>query len=376
MSDLHPLHRPTWAEVDLAAIAHNVGHLKALASPARFCAVVKADGYGHGAVEVSRAALRGGADWLAVALVEEGIALREAGIDSRILLLSEPPPQAMEAVVEHRLTPTLYTRTGVEAAIKATKGNDDPLPVHVKIDTGMHRVGADPTGAKSVAAAVAADDTLRLEGVWTHFAVADEPDRDDFTATQLTVFEAARESLPPAEMYHAANSAGMLAHPKARLDLVRAGIAMYGCSPSPALDDRCGDLRPALSLKARVSLAKRVAAGESLSYGLLYTVKVDSLVATVPLGYADGVPRGLALAGGEVLIGGRRRPIAGTVTMDQLLVDCGPNEKVSVGDEVVLIGRQGNEQILADEWAERMGTINYEILCGIGPRVPRVYLEA
>lgn len=373
----HPLHRPAWAEVDLGAIRRNVERLRAVAAPAALCAVVKADGYGHGAVPAGRAALAGGASWLAVALVEEGIVLREAGIDAPVLLLSEPPPAAMDAVIDHRLTPTLYTRAGVEAAIAAARRADGPpVDVHVKVDTGMHRVGADPGGAKAVAGAIASESSLHLQGIWTHFAVADDPDRNDYTERQLRAFAAARQALAPADLYHASNSAGTLAHPEARLDMVRTGIAMYGCAPSPALAGPSADLEPALSLKARVSYVKRVAAGESLSYGLTYTVAVDSMIATVPLGYADGVPRSLSANGGEVLVGNKRRPIAGTVTMDQLLVDCGPTESCSVGDEVVLIGRQGGEQILADEWAERTGTINYEIVCGIGPRVPRVYLES
>ena len=376
MTAPHPLHRPAWAEVDLGAIRRNVAHLAGMVAPAGVCAVVKADGYGHGAVEASRAALAGGAAWLAVALVEEGISLRAAGIDAPVLLLSEPHPSAMDAVVDHALTPTLYTRTGVEAAIAAAQHAErGPVNVHVKIDTGMHRVGADPGGAKAVANAIASEPALQLQGVWTHFAVADEPERNDYTDRQLATFEQTRQALPPAELYHASNSAGALAHPKARFDLVRIGIAMYGCAPSPELAGLCRGLEPAMSLKAGVSYVKRVAAGEAVSYGLRYTVEADSLLATVPLGYADGVPRSLSAAGGEVLIGGRRRPIAGTVTMDQLLVDCGPTESCAVGDEVVLIGRQGSEEILADEWAERTGTINYEIVCGIGPRVPRVYRE-
>jgi alanine racemase len=222
---------------------------------------------------------------------------------------------------------------------------------------------------------------LRLEGVYTHLAVADEPRGDAFTATQLDRLRAVTDDLARAGirpgLVHAANSAGAMAHPAARLDLVRCGIAVYGHAPAPALEQVSAavGLRPAMSFRARVSLVKEVDAGEGLSYGLRYVTAGRTVVATVPAGYADGVPRRLAEAGGEVLVGGRRRPVAGTVTMDQILVDCGPGDGVAAGDEVVLIGRQGGEEITAWEWAERLGTIAYEVLCGIGARVPRVYRD-
>ena len=369
--------RPAWAEIDLDAVRHNARVLAQAAAPAALCAVVKADGYGHGAVPVARAALEGGATWLAVAVVEEGAALRSAGLGGPVLLLSEPPPEAMADAVAHRLTPTLYTLRGVGAA--AAAAGRAPLAVHVKVDTGMHRVGATHEEAVAVAAAVDRAPRLRLEGLWTHLAVADEPGRADETTRQLERFEEVRDRLAAAgfrpPLLHAANSAGAIAHPASRYDMVRCGIAVYGHSPAPALAGMA-DLRPALSLKARVSLVKEVAAGERLSYGLRYELSCPSVVATVPLGYADGVPRRLSSTGGQVLLGGRRCPMAGTVTMDQLLVDCGPGAAVAVGDEVVLLGRQGREEVAAEEWAERLGTISYEILCGVGPRVPRSYLGA
>jgi len=364
--------RPAWAEVDLAAIRHNARLLADLAAPARLCAVVKADGYGHGAVPVALAALEGGATWLGVALVEEGVALRDAGIDAPVLVLSEPPPDAFSEMVGQRLTPTLYTPDAV-AALAATVV-DAPLPVHVKVDTGMHRVGARPDDAVAVAVAVDRSPSLRLEGFWTHLAVADEPD-NPYTADQLARFDAARAALAAAgvapDVVHAANSAGAIAHPAARYDLVRCGIALYGHAPSA--DVELDGLRPAMSLKARVSYVKRVEPGARVSYGLRYRAERDTVIATVPLGYADGVTRRLAAVGGEVLIRGRRCPLAGTVTMDQVMVDCGPGAEVGVGDEVVLFGRQGQGEIRAEEWAAALDTISYEVVCGIGPRVPRVY---
>ncbi len=251
------------------------------------------------------------------------------------------------------------------------------LPVHVKIDTGMQRVGAESDAvAALVERIIEYSPTLRLGGVFTHLAVADDPD-DEFTALQLDRFDdvLTRIGLADDVAVHAANSAGALAHRAARRSFVRAGIAVYGISPGRGVDDLCHDLRPALSLRARVSFVKTVRAGSRISYGLRHTFERDTTVATVPIGYADGVPRRLSSTGGEVLIGGRRRPIVGVVTMDQLMVDCGPDDPVAVGDEVVLIGTQegpeGPQQIRAEEWADRLGTIGYEIVCGIATRVPR-----
>jgi alanine racemase len=311
---------------------------------------------------------------LAVALSEEGAALRESGIDEPVLLLSEPPPSAWLQVLDQRLTPTVYTSEGVEALAEAARTSGEPVAVHLKVDTGMHRVGAAPEDVIALAELVVKSGSLTLGGVWTHLAVADEPD-SDFTAVQLDRFADVRERLRMAgievPMVHAANSAGAIVHPDARLDMSRDGIALYGYDPSGG---HSLDLRPAMSIKARVSHVKRLAAGERVSYGLRYALPADSVVATVPIGYADGVPRRLGLTGGEVLIGGQRKPIAGVVTMDQIMVDCGADSDVERGDEVVLIGRQGDETIDAEDWAGRLDTISYEIVCGIGPRVPRVYV--
>ncbi|MBW3615965.1 MAG: alanine racemase [Actinobacteria bacterium] len=372
-----PGFRPAWAEVDLAAIRDNVRAVKAVAGGAEVWAVVKADGYGHGAEPAARAALAGGATGLAVALVEEGVILREAGIDVPILLLSEPPATAMAEVVARRLVPTLYSQPAVDALGReaAAVVAREPVAVQVKLDTGMHRVGAPCEVALDVARSVHRHPRLALDGVWTHFAVADEPEQADFTAGQCARFdrfcEALRSLGVQPRIRHVANSAGVLLA-GATYDMVRVGIALYGYAPNPAISLEA-ILRPALSLVAQVVQVKELDAGEALSYGLRYRLQERSVVATVPLGYADGVPRRLSEVGGQVLVGGQRRSIAGTVTMDQLLVDCGPGATVQPGDEVVLLGRQGEEEITADDWAARLGTISYEILCGIGPRVPRVY---
>ena len=369
--------RFTWAEIDARAITANARQLKALAGDAVLLAVVKAFGYGHGPVQAAEAALAGGATWLGVALVEEGEVLRRAGVAAPVLVLSEPRPSAMAAVVAADLRPTVYTEEGVEAAARAAAGLPLPLRVHLKVDTGMHRVGAAAEDAVALAQAVAERPELHLEGLFTHFAVADEPDRADHTAGQLAgllgvVARLGDLGIRP-DLLHAANSAGLLAHPAARLDLVRCGIALYGLAPSAALDGIVA-LRPALALKAEVSFVKPLAAGQAVSYGLRWTAPADTVVATLPLGYADGVPRRYGACGGEVLIGGRRCPVVGTVTMDQLLVDCGPGAEVVAGEVCVLIGRQGEEEITAWEWAERLGTIAYEVVCGLSSRVPRLWV--
>jgi alanine racemase len=369
--------RPTWCEVDLDAVRANVRALRGVARPSAVMAVVKADGYGHGAVPVARAALDAGASWLGVALVEEGVELRDAGIDAPVMLLSEPPPDAAAEVVAHGLTPVVYTRSGIEALAKAVaaRAGAASLAVHLKVDTGMHRVGCRPADAVVLAEWAEASDELTLQGVCTHLAVADEPD-NPYTGEQLGRFRDVLDALagrgvrPP--LVHAANSAGLVCFPEARYDVVRTGIAVYGVPPAPDLADHLL-LRPAMSLRSRVSLVKSLPAGARVSYGLRYSLPQAGRVATVPVGYADGVPRGLAAAGGEVVLRGRRRPIAGTVTMDQLMVDVGGDE-VEVGEEVVLIGRQGDEEVTATDWARRLGTIGYEIVCGIGSRVPRRYV--
>ena len=301
--------RAARAEVDLGAIAHNVRTLRDLVAPAELAVVVKADGYGHGAVAVGQAALGAGASWLGVALVEEGAVLRKAGISAPILLLSEPRATDIDAAVRWDLRLSVYTARGIDAAAAAARAAGKVAPLHLKVNTGMNRVGAERGDVVSLAKEIAGHPELELEALWTHCAVADEPG-NPFTDEQLDRFEAVRAELDEAglapAMLHAANTAAAIEHPRSRYDLVRAGIGVYGISPSPALEGRV-DLRPALSLRAEVSMVKRVAAGQSISYGLRHRFERDTVVATVPIGYADGVPRRLSSAGGEVLVGGRRR---------------------------------------------------------------------
>lgn len=366
--------RWAWAEIDLGAVAHNVGVIRRAAAPAGVWAVVKADAYGHGAPPVARAALAAGAAGLGVALTAEGVELRTAGISAPILVLSEQPPEDAPLLVAHHLAPTVSTAAGIDTLATAAIAAASDVGLHLKVDTGMHRVGARPEDAPALVQRIADHaPALRLEGVFTHLAVADEP-ADPYTKEQLRIFDDVLAALPVVpERVHAANSAGALAHPDARRDFVRAGIVLYGISPGPGVEDYCADLRPVLALKARVSSVQRRRAGDRISYGLRHTFDRPTTVATVPIGYHDGVRRGLSNVQ-DVLLRGRRRRIVGVVTMDQLMIDCDDDE-VAVGDEVVLLGRQGDAVISAEEWAERLGTIGYEITCGINPRVPRVYVD-
>ncbi|HXV69920.1 MAG TPA: alanine racemase [Acidimicrobiia bacterium] len=356
--------RPTYTEIDLAAIRHNVAAFKELIEPSAVCTVVKADGYGHGDVPVANAALDAGAAYLAVALVEEGIRLREAGIGARVILLSEPDPEAAEDIARWELEPTVYSQPFLDAL----ENTGARLPVHVKVNTGMHRVGATPEQATHLAGEIRKSPTVTFASLWTHFAVADED--PEFTRRQIERFEAIASRLNP-PMTHLANTAGAILHPEARGDLCRIGLGTYGLHPCSSTRGRI-DLRPAMRVVTHVTHVQRLEAGERPSYGRVRELSRTATVVTAPIGYADGFPR-LLTNSGSVLIHGKNFPLAGTVTMDQIVIDVG-DEDVGVGEEVVLLGAQGNEEITADEWAESLDTISYEVVCSIGPRVPRRYL--
>lgn len=369
--------RPSWIEVDLEAVSANTAAIAAAVAPAVVCAVVKADGYGHGDVPVAEAALAGGATWLAVALVEEATRLRDAGIDAPILLLSEPPTEDVPTVVHLGLVPTVYRpRFAGDVAGAAASTGRDPYPVHLKIDTGMHRVGASEADGLALARSIVADRRLQLAGLWTHFAVS-ESDRE-YTDEQLASLLRHRDALadegiePP--FVHAANTAAALDAPATRLDLVRVGLGIYGLHPAPGVGEALA-LRPAMRVVSHVSFVRRLPAGARPSYGRVRQLTADAGVATVPIGYADGFPWILGQAGASVLIGGVRYPLAGSITMDQALVEVGDAD-VGVGDEVVLLGRQGEQEITAEEWAGLLGTINYEVVCRFGPRLPRRYVRS
>lgn len=375
--------RPTSAQIDLTAIAHNVAVLTELAAPAQLCVVVKADGYGHGALPVARTAVSAGAPWLAVALVEEGIELRQGGIEVPILLLSEPRPNEMIEVFTHQLRPTVYSPAGA-AAVAAAVGDaavsaaakDQTLPVHLKVDTGMHRVGATPEDALKLAQVLEDKSEIELEGIWTHCATADDMD-NPFADIQLSRFEDFLTTLAQhgirSKLRHAANSATLLTRKHGHFDLVRVGLAVYGISPLKQPHEL---LRPAMQLRSQVSFVKEVSTGAGVSYGQLHHFDRPATIATVPIGYADGVRRDFGLQGGEVLIGGRRNRVVGAVTMDQLMVEIPSAQAKAVqpGDEVVLIGEQGDQEISVSEVGRWIGTIPYEVICDVGKRVRREYV--
>ncbi len=371
-----------------AAIEANVRSLLEFADGAALCAVVKADGYGHGTATAIRAVLAGGASWLAVATVSEALEAAEAaesiGSDAPVLLFSELPPDlAVEAnaICPQRIRFTVASTDGIKA-LAAAQAPGGARKVHLKVDTGMSRMGAQPHQLREVASALmqvsqVAESQLRLEGVWTHLAVADQPD-DPFTEVQLKRFDEALTTLRACglepDIRHVANSAGLLTRRGSRFDMVRAGIAIYGVAPSPELANAITNLvtlQPALELISQVTAVRTVAAGEGVSYGRCWRAEKPTHVATLGIGYADGVRRDSAAAGVEVLIRGRRCSIVGVVTMDQLMVAL-PDDlasRVRVGDEAVLIGCQGSEEITAMEVAQRLGTIGYEVLTSLSARV-------
>jgi alanine racemase len=377
--------RPMWAEIDLDALRANAAAISQRVAPAALCAVVKADGYGHGAVRSALAFLEGGAQGLAVAIVDEGVELRQAEITAPILLLSEPAADAFAVCFASGLTPTIATIAGVRYAAEAAKVVGGSQPIHVKVDTGMHRVGVSLEELGALLDEISQHPQLVVEGMYTHFTVADGGSDEDraYTDLQLQRFDeaiaiaSAHGIHPP--VLHAANSAGAVGRADARFSMVRAGLVLYGEMPSDATADAATSLAgplvlaPALTIKARVSAVHDIDAGERPSYGRRRALAKHSRVATVPMGYADGFPRRLFDAGAHVLIGGVRHPLAGSVTMDQIIADCGDHE-VAVGDEVVLLGTQGDEVISTSEWAMRLDTITWEVLCGIGPRVHRRYV--
>jgi alanine racemase len=348
------------ARVDLGAIERNCARLAAVAAPARLCAVVKAGGYGHGAVPAAEAAQAGGAEWLAVATAGEAFELRSAGIEGPILVMGALSSADLDVALEARADVVAWREAFVA-------GLPEGVGVHVKLDTGMGRLGTrDPDEASRVVEAAG----NRLAGLMTHFATADEDD-PAFLAEQLEVFGRwiARH---PGVPVHAANSAATLREPAARFDMVRCGIAVYGMDPF-LRDPADHGLEPALELVSYVAEVKRARPGQSAGYGRRFVAERETWLGTIPIGYGDGVRRGLT-NNADVLVDGRRVPLVGTVSMDNITVDLGddPPER---GAEAVLIGARGGERILAEELAARLGTINYEITCAISARVPREHRE-
>lgn len=367
----------TWAEIDLDAIDHNVRQLKRLLGPTvLLTAVVKGEAYGHGAVSVSRCALAAGADRLAVATPLEALHLRRAGVDGLVLILGPTPPWEAVRLVAQRIMATVMSLPTAQALSGAAAAAGVTATVHIKVDTGMGRYGLLPDEVLPFALALRDLPGLNVEGLWTHFATAGDLDASYLhqqLGTFLAVAEQLRESGISVPLRHAASTAAAVCHPESRLEMVRCGLAVYGLYPSGRC--RAGlELQPAMSLKSRVCRLRWLPEGSTISYGRTYRTTRPTLVAFVPIGYADGLRRALSNRG-SMLIRGQRVPLVGRICMDGCMADVTAVDGVQEGDEAVLLGRQGQAEITADEIAESLGTISYEVVTTVGPRVPRVYLH-
>lgn len=383
----HPI---TWAEINLNAYAHNIRELRRVTRPtARLMAVVKANGYGHGSVEVAREALQNGAQYLGVARINEAIPLREAGLDVPILIFGYSPPDLAPALIEYDLTQTVYSLSTASALSEQATRKGKKINVHLKVDSGMGRLGFLLAVTNDTPDDVAAQNSIRaietitrlpgltVEGIFTHFATADSADKS-YANLQLDRFmdllnHLQKEGLEP-PVRHAANSGALIDMPDSHLDMVRPGIATYGLHPSDEVDKSRVDLRPVMSVKSRVIHLKRVPPGFNISYGITFQTKNQTSIATVPVGYADGFNR-LLSSRGHMLVHGQRVPIVGRICMDLTMLDVGNVSGVALEDEVVVFGEQGNEAVTADEIASHIDTINYEIVSTVTARVPRVYLR-
>jgi alanine racemase len=383
VEDLEAALRPAWVDVDLAALEHNLARLRErlAGSGARIMAVVKADAYGHGAVGVSRALEAAGIDWLGVALLEEGAEIRRAGVEAPILVLGTARPAKIALYARYRLIPTISSLAELALWREWTAGQSEAQPIHLKVDTGMGRLGVAVEEVPEVLAALRAQPGLRLAGLLSHFGDADDL-ASPRNAAQEARFAAVLALLSPEErartLIHMANSAAALHDPGSRHGLVRLGIALYGLDPAerpdrPLPPEERTDLQPVMSVKARVVQLREVPAGTPVSYGGRTVMRRRSRVAVVPVGYADGYAWRLT-GKAEALVRGRRVPVAGSVTMDMTLLDV-TDAGAELGDEVVLLGRQGGEEITATELAAHAGTISWEVLCHLGLRLPRRYVR-
>jgi alanine racemase len=368
-------HDRALARIDLAAIERNCRTLKArVGGGARLCAVVKADGYGHGAVWSARAAVAGGADWLAVATADEAGDLRRHGLRERLLVMGAMSVEELDLALDIKADIVIWEERFARLVAEKAKRRSERARVHVKLDTGMRRLGTlDPDEAIALVALAAEDDSLEPAGFMTHFATADEPD-SEFFAAQLEAFRPIAERVKashPECLVHAANSAAVFRDPDAHFDMVRCGIAIYGLDPFQE-DPRSRELEPALALESYVAAVKPARPGDSVGYGRTWAAQHETCVAVLPIGYGDGYRRGLSNRA-DVLLRGRRRPLVGTISMDNITADVGDGTDVRRGDVATLIGEQSGERILAEELARSLGTINYEVTCGLSPRVRRLY---
>ena len=363
--------RDVYAEIDLNAIRHNFTEIRRHINPAsKLCAVVKANAYGHGALEVSKVAVECGAEFLAVATVDEGLELRRAGFNLPILILGLIPQNAVEAVVDNDLTQAVVDFDFAKKISETARRLRKIAKVHLKIETGMGRIGIAPEKSVTLAEKISRLPNVELEGLFSHFADADSNDRT-FTNHQIAVFKSTAEKIRSAgvdiKICHIAESAAALDIPEAHFDMVRSGIINYGLYPSANIR-RTIELRPAMKLVAKIVYVKKISAGVSIGYGRDFVAKRDSLIATLPLGYADGYIR--AYKNFHVEVRGQLAPIAGRVCMDQTMIDVTDIDGVQVGDEVILFG---SDLISADDAARHLNTINYEITCLVSSRVPRIF---
>lgn len=373
-------YRETWAEVSLDAIYHNASIFKnSIAPKCKLMAVIKADGYGHGSVEAGETALEAGADYLGVAFLDEAIVLRKNGISAPILVLGYTSPDAVQEAIQHDITLAVYTEEAITAIHSSAAKLDKKAKVHLKVDTGMGRIGViTKEDALSLAQQADRSEHIELEGIFTHFSSADEEE----TAPTIEQFEKFKAifnyinhhqiSIP---IKHCCNSAGAMRFPEMHLDMVRVGISLYGLNPSEVVRSEAFPLKQALSFKTKVTMVKKVQQGDTLSYGRTFKADRETLIATIPVGYADGLSRQLSNRG-SALVHNRRVQIVGRVCMDQTMLDVSNLEGVQIGDEVVLFGRAEDDALISiDEVAELMGTINYEVVCLVMKRVPRVYVR-
>jgi alanine racemase len=370
--------RPVWAEIDLEAIRYNLAGIRRLVGPeVEIMAVVKAEAYGHGAIEIARTVINNGASWLGVSLPEEGIALRKAGIKTPILVFEPLQSGQTFVFLEYDLTATVCIPEIVAILGKDALKAGKIAQVHVKVDTGMGRVGVKVSEAAAFIREINELSGIKVNGLYSHLATADERDKN-YATKQIKAFsDLARtlkmDGLLP-EKVHLANSAAIIDLPEAYFNMVRPGIMLYGLYPSAQVHREKISLKPAMSLKTKSVFVKRVPENTGISYGLRYHTRKETTIVTIPIGYADGWSRLLAHKA-EALIGGKRFPIVGTICMDQCMIDVG-DEPVELGQEIVLIGEQGCEKITADIIADHLGTINYEVTCMISSRVPRIYVAS
>ncbi|EGA88675.1 alanine racemase [Planococcus donghaensis MPA1U2] len=364
-------YRPTKAVIDLTAIKSNLTYFQEKSGDAEVIAVVKADAYGHGVLEVVKTVVAHGVRMLAVATPDEALFLRNQGIDTELLVLGATSSQFIPIAQQHNIIVTAISLDWLSMAARHIEQNSDPLKIHLKVDTGMRRIGVQVDEVEEAFGFIA-DHDFDFKGIFTHFATADEKDSPLFSQ-QVNAMNTILDKLDdPSVKVHISNSAAAIMHPDLACDAVRIGISLYGIAPSPYVGEEMNfDLQPALSLETEMIHVKKLKAGETLSYGATYRAEKDEWIATIPIGYADGMLRGLQ--GQDVLVKGQRVPIIGRICMDQCMIRL--SEKSSIGEKVQLIGRQGNQQILIDEWAAKLDTIPYEIPCILTKRVPRVYLE-